>query len=140
MKRGRKRSAPRSRWNQRLRGLRALSIRQPFAWLIVNGFKDVENRSWHTRYRGPVLIHAGASRAWLNDKELSSIERRYGIKLPRAFDTGGVVGAADIVDCRLKTTSPWHQRGAVGWILTKPRRLSFRPCKGALSFFRPVFE
>jgi hypothetical protein len=40
----------------------ALSIRQPWAWLIVNGFKDLENRSWSTAFRGPVWIHAG--KAW----------------------------------------------------------------------------
>lgn len=38
--------------------MKALSIRQPWAWLIVNGFKDIENRSWDTKYRGLVLIHA----------------------------------------------------------------------------------
>ena len=38
--------------------MKALSIRQPWAWLIVNGHKDIENRSWPTRFRGPVLIHA----------------------------------------------------------------------------------
>ena len=39
--------------------MRALSIRQPWAWLIVNGHKDIENRSWRTKYRGPFLVHAG---------------------------------------------------------------------------------
>ena len=34
-----------------------LSIRQPWAWLIVNGYKDIENRTWSTRFRGKVLIH-----------------------------------------------------------------------------------
>ena len=38
---------------------RALSIRQPWAWLILNGYKDLENRTWRTDYRGPLLIHAG---------------------------------------------------------------------------------
>jgi hypothetical protein len=38
--------------------MKALSIRQPWAWLIVNGYKDIENRSWATKFRGPVLIHA----------------------------------------------------------------------------------
>jgi hypothetical protein len=37
----------------------ALSIRQPWASLIVAGLKPVENRSWRVRYRGPLLIHAG---------------------------------------------------------------------------------
>lgn len=39
--------------------VRALSIRQPWAWLIVHGFKDVEIRSWGTEYRGLFLVHAG---------------------------------------------------------------------------------
>ena len=39
--------------------LPALSIRQPWAELIVRGHKDVENRTWRHSYRGPVLIHAG---------------------------------------------------------------------------------
>lgn len=37
----------------------ALSVRQPWAWAILHGGKDVENRSWRTAYRGPLLIHAG---------------------------------------------------------------------------------
>ncbi|WP_206002040.1 ASCH domain-containing protein [Paraburkholderia aromaticivorans] len=43
--------------------MKALSIRQPWAWLIVKGHKDIENRTWSTRFRGRVLIHAGA-RLW----------------------------------------------------------------------------
>src|SRR5438045_8559495 len=39
--------------------MKALSIRQPWAWLIVNGHKPVENRSWSTKYTGKLLIHAG---------------------------------------------------------------------------------
>jgi hypothetical protein len=39
--------------------MRAICIRQPWAHFIVKGFKDIENRSWKTNYRGPILIHAG---------------------------------------------------------------------------------
>ncbi len=39
--------------------MQALSVRQPWAWLIVAGYKDVENRGWATKYRGRILIHAG---------------------------------------------------------------------------------
>jgi hypothetical protein len=38
--------------------MKILSVRQPWAALIVSGHKDIENRTWSTRYRGPVLIHA----------------------------------------------------------------------------------
>lgn len=40
----------------------ALSIRQPWAWLIVNNHKPVENRSWPTSFRGRFLVHAGKTR------------------------------------------------------------------------------
>jgi ASCH domain len=38
-----------------------LTVRQPWAWAIIHGGKDVENRSWRTKYRGPLLIHAGSA-------------------------------------------------------------------------------
>jgi ASCH domain len=38
--------------------MKAPSIRQRWAWLIVNGHKDIENRAWPTKFRGRVLIHA----------------------------------------------------------------------------------
>lgn len=127
------------RWTRELAGLRALTIKQPWAWLIVNGHKDVENRSWSTRHRGPFLVHAGQSKSDLATAELDRIERKHGLKLPREFEHGGIVGIVDIVDCRKQTNSPWHHRGSVGWVLSNPRRLPFRPCKGALSLFRPKY-
>jgi hypothetical protein len=39
--------------------MKTLTVRQPWASLIVTGAKDVENRSWPTSYRGTLLIHAG---------------------------------------------------------------------------------
>ena len=36
-----------------------LSVRQPWAWLLVNGYKDIENRNWATEFRGRCFIHAG---------------------------------------------------------------------------------
>jgi hypothetical protein len=50
-----------ARWTPGLKKLKAISIRQPWAWLIVNGYKDIENRIWAAKLRGPVLIHAGQS-------------------------------------------------------------------------------
>ena len=38
--------------------MKALSIRQPWAWLIVNGHKDIENRQWRTHFRGKIYVHA----------------------------------------------------------------------------------
>ena len=55
------------RWTATLEKLPALSVRQPLAWLIASGFKDVENRGKRTHYRGPVLIHAGQNQKWFTE-------------------------------------------------------------------------
>ena len=72
-----------------------LSIRQPYAWLIVNGFKPVENRTWPTRFRGRILIHAGVTYPkgeYADDAE--SFGSRYGIGYPaREAMIGGIVGS-----------------------------------------------
>ena len=49
----------------------ALSIRQPWAWLIVNGYKDIENRNWKTNFRGKILVHAakGMTKAEYEDAD-----------------------------------------------------------------------
>lgn len=118
-----------ARWTRGLAGLRALAIKQPWAWLIVNGYKDIENRSWATRYRGPLLIHAGQSESDLDEAELAGIERKHHIKLPREFKRGGIVGVVDVVDCRARTKSPWHIRGNIGWVLSNPAACRFGPAR-----------
>jgi hypothetical protein len=140
MRMSQKRPSPKAPWGKKLTTLRALSVRQPWAWLIVNGYKDVENRSWRTHRRGPILIHAALNTRDLRGSEVTKVARRYGIKMPREYEMGGIIGAAEIVDCRASTGSPWHRRGAIGWVMAKPRRLSFRECKGSLGFFRPKFK
>ena len=44
-----------------MRTITVLSVRQPWAWLLCEGLKDVENRNWRTNYRGELFIHAGKS-------------------------------------------------------------------------------
>lgn len=116
--------------------MKALSIRQPYAWLIVNGFKDVENRDWPTKFRGRVLIHAGVTypkRDYLEDAE--DYAAAYGIKYPaREEMTGGIVGVATIIDCVTASNSKWFM-GKYGFVLTDAKPLPFVPCKGQLNFF-----
>src|SRR4029077_7780438 len=38
--------------------MKARTFRKPYAWAIIHGGKDIENRNWNTSYRGPLLIHA----------------------------------------------------------------------------------
>jgi hypothetical protein len=138
MKSCRQCTAPLVRWTPSLNNLRALSVRQPWAWLIVNGYKDVENRNWKTRHRGPLLIHAGASRVRLRAEE-TWVAERFGIRLPAEYDFGGIIGIVDLVDCCERTDSPWDDSESFSWLLDKPRRLPYRPVKGALNLFRPYF-
>lgn len=52
--------------------MKALTISQPFASLITNGEKWVENRSWETKYRGSLAIHAGKGTQYLTAKQLEN--------------------------------------------------------------------
>jgi hypothetical protein len=117
--------------------MKVIVIRQPWAWLIVNGFKDIENRSWATRYRGSLLIQAsGRQPSKLEMEEFRAYARKRGVKLPEEFELGGIVGMVRIDDCVSKSRSKWFE-GSVGWVLSKPKRLPFLPLKGQLGLFDP---
>lgn len=110
--------------------MKALSIRQPWALLIVQGIKDIENRGWSTAYRGDLLIHA--SRQVDRDAFLWLKER--GISLPDVYETGGFIGRAKLVDVVTQSDSSWF-RGRYGLVLESARLFSFLPFKGALRLF-----
>lgn len=114
-----------------------LSIRQPWAWLICNGGKDIENRNWPTRFRGKFLIHAGKGmkRAEYENAQFDAEEN--GVTLPafEVLERGGIVGEAVIIDCVTRSDSPWFY-GDYGFVLRDAKPLPFHPCKGALGFFR----
>lgn len=124
---------------------KALSIMQPWAWLIVNGFKDIENRDWRCRFRGPVLIHAGKKVDRDAMKDLSAgyhpvtgqpLDIETYAALPHTFETGGIVGEATITGCVAQSDSAWFV-GRWGILMREARPLPFIQCKGALGFFVP---
>lgn len=110
----------------------ALSIRQPWAYAILHFGKDIENRSWSTRFRGPVLIHAPRK---IDHDALIDLPWEH--DLPETFPVGGIVGQAEIVDCVSQSQSPWFC-GPFGFVLSNAKPLPFRLCRGALGFFEPV--
>jgi hypothetical protein len=121
-----------------MRELPALSIRQPWAWLIVHEGKDVENRAWRTPFRGRVLIHAAKG---MGDEEfddamifagLRAIEVREPARAELQF--GGIVGVATIVDCVTQSRSPWFT-GPWGFVLEDVEPVPFVRCRGMLGFF-----
>ena len=124
-----------------------LSIRQPWAWAILHLGKDVENRSWPTKHRGPILIHAGK---WFR---LEDVRKEFFLFMARQekfgtpesdakiftemrTQTGGIVGVVTIVDCVRGYASPWAIPGQWHWVLADPKPLPFFPCKGRLGIFK----
>lgn len=75
--------------------MKVLTIKNPWASLIVNNYKKYEFRSWKTNYRGKILIHAGLSSD--DDTMFSEYNLEY-IK-------GAIIGEADLVDCILVAKS-----------------------------------
>lgn len=124
--------------------MKALSIRQPWAWLIVNGHKDIENRTWPTKHTGHVLIHASKGmtateyvqvRQWLKDHPDQKLRA---IELPPAgaLERGGIVGMAMLVGCDYDSRkSSWAQAWHFGFKLQSARTLPFTPLKGMLGLF-----
>ena len=116
--------------------MKALSIRQPYAWLIVHGYKLIENRTWPTRYRGPILIHA--SRALYPDYDgiVTRMCDEFGITVPAgdAIERGGIVGRATIIDCVRESASPWFW-GPYGFVLGSVEPLPFLTIHGHLGLF-----
>ena len=104
--------------------LRALSIRQPWCHHILNSGKDIENRTWRTNFRGPVLIHASKK------AEDPAYCRQVNAPL------GGIVGVMEIVDCVDHSDSKWFQ-DPYGFVIRNAKPLQFIPCKGRLGFFKP---
>ena len=72
--------------------MKVLTINQPWATLIMQGNKRFEFRSWQTKYRGDLLIHAGKS----IDKEAMKRLEKY---LPKEIPIGKILGKVTLVDC-----------------------------------------
>lgn len=126
--------------------MKALTIKQPWADLIIGGSKRVENRSWRTKHRGMIAVHAGVDRkvvkAFKIDKNI--IEQ---------MSFGAVIGTVTVMDCveidthtkipilaEHRRKYPWlekhgHTHGPFCWVLEDPTEFSPVPAKGALGLW-----
>ncbi|GAA5046492.1 hypothetical protein HNP84_009731 [Thermocatellispora tengchongensis] len=93
--------------------MRMLTVRQPWAALIVAGIKDVENRPWTTRYRGGLLIHAGRK----TDAEGFELMEQLGVALEGPLLHGVILGSVNLTDIRRDSPSPWARLGENHWLL-----------------------
>lgn len=131
----------------------ALSILQPWAWLILRPdvtdpaerralalkgqIKNIENRTWPTKVRGTIAVHAGKSFDRWNTDDVEYLWTERGIALPCPIEhlpRGGIVGFVDIVDC-VSASESWWFRGPYGLVLSNPRPVPYLPWKGRQRFF-----
>ena len=108
--------------------MKAITICQPWAWAIVEGYKHVENRTWPTKYRGRLLIHAGKSTRWWRSGCESLLA--YGIEPPEkeGVQWGSIIGFAQLIDClpiESEATEIPFAYGPYCWILHDAERLKF---------------
>ena len=101
--------------------IKTLTIRNPWAQHIIRNGKDVENRTWHTSYRGPLLIHCS--------------------RKPEAPESGMIIGIVDLVDClppgnNRTAGNRWAELGYYHWILKNPREFATKiQSRGRLSLW-----
>lgn len=116
--------------------MRVLSLKQPFAELILQGRKKIELRKWNTKFRGEFLIHASKKPDMLAMKKFGFSELPYGC----------IVGKAELIDVRKYNNEKEHLKdkelhlassywGNYGFVLINPRRLDEIPINGKLGFW-----
>lgn len=122
--------------------MKAITVRQPWAWAIIYGGKDVENRTRNIAgsYRGPLVIHAGKTH---DEDEYYDVQNLLpgGVEIPDSLAFGCVIGVVDLVDVhqgdcitidtyccedceqRVRTCSPWAELKSHHLVLENPRPL-----------------
>lgn len=116
--------------------MKALSLKQPFAELILQGRKKIELRKWNTKFRGEFLIHASKKP---DEKSMKSFNFT---NLP----TGCIVGKATLTDVKIYKNKAEHDKdknlhlaseewGNYGFILSNVQITKPIPCKGFLGFW-----
>ncbi|MGL5958286.1 MAG: ASCH domain-containing protein [Phocaeicola sp.] len=124
--------------------MKSISIKQPWASLIVHGIKDIENRTWKCpeKYIGKrVLIHA--SKQHIPFRQINKLVIEHGISCwdEETYPEGMILGSVEIVDCVQNHPSGWAMTGHWNWVLANPI-IYANPveAKGKLSFWEFPFE
>jgi hypothetical protein len=122
--------------------VKALSVRQPWAFAIVMGFKPVENRDFTRQHRGPTLIHTGKNAEHGNlTPVLMQIADQSCMRLrdvralyDKHFALGAIVGKVNIADCVKSHPSKWFF-GPFGFVMTDAQWCEPFPWRGQFDFF-----
>lgn len=119
--------------------MKCLSVRQPYAWAIIHGGKDTENREWATTYRGPLLIQAAKTRGVADEKDwLEELAEICSVQVPEfdGYARGAIIGLVQLVDCVRDSKSLFANADCWHLVLSSP--LAFRKpieWKGQLGIF-----
>lgn len=108
--------------------MKTLTVKQPWAILIVQGIKPIENRTWRTNFRGRVLIHASANsipirnpNSVFTSKQWDSLsECEKAIVISGKSPVSAIIGSVEIVDCVQNHPSVWAEQGVYNWVLANP--------------------
>ncbi|MDR1897105.1 MAG: ASCH domain-containing protein [Prevotellaceae bacterium] len=117
--------------------MKVLTVKNPWASLIISGGKDVENRTWKTNYRGRILVHSSIRRDTSCNAYFRtdwSYVKYVKFLLDVAFD-GCVIGSVELADCVQNSTSRWAEKDMWHWILKDPKPLVPIPAKGRLGLW-----
>jgi tetratricopeptide (TPR) repeat protein len=111
-----------------------LAVRQPWAWALVTGAKDIENRSWKTQHRGTVVILASAAKILVK-----AINKGAHPPPPISFQYGALIGVVDLLDVSPLSeeleTNPWAS-GPYCWRMGNARCFAEPiPAKGQLNLY-----
>lgn len=119
--------------------MKVVTIHQPWAWAIVEGYKDIENRTWPTKYRGKLLIHAGNSKQSL--KPATEFMKKHNIIVPSNLVYGSIIGEVELVYCVRNSDGIWAIDDHWHWVLRNAIKYDIPiPCKGQLGLFDYIPE
>lgn len=98
--------------------MKTITIKNPWAYLICSGEKNIENRTWPTKFRGRVLVHASAKPIVVKNPknvftyaqfESLSIDQRLLVK-STYLTNSAIIGSVEIVDCTVNHESIWAEK------------------------------
>jgi hypothetical protein len=106
---------------------RVISLTQPWAWLVVNGFKPLENRCWPSKFTGTILIHSTKDSSDY-DELAGDIYRKFGVPVPvkETVEFGALVGWAEFAAQVSASKSKWFT-GPFAWPILSSGRFP-QPC------------
>lgn len=145
-----------------MRTVKVLTVKQPWAFLLIAGLKDVENRNWPTNYRGELFIHASVEKSfdwdaliWLMEQkrmgEFWTVIRHFGLILKGELEKckitkhheefGAILGSVNLTGCISNSTSPWAMPDSkFHWLVSDAKPITPIPARGSLSIWNYDME